>query len=55
MERDPEWARRKDQEGETLPAAVESVGGVLLGAEEARPGSGAVGGGEGNRFHGRGA
>ena len=33
MERDPEWARRKDREGEALPAAVESVGGVLLGAE----------------------
>jgi hypothetical protein len=34
MERDPEWARRKDREGDPLPAGVGgSVGGALLGAE----------------------
>src|SRR6188472_585802 len=35
MERDPEWARRKDREGDPLPAGVESVGGLLSGAEPA--------------------
>jgi MFS superfamily sulfate permease-like transporter len=29
MERDPEWARRKDREGDALPAGIESVGGIL--------------------------
>jgi SecD/SecF fusion protein len=34
MERDPEWARRRDREGDPLPAGVGgSVGGALLGAE----------------------
>jgi SecD/SecF fusion protein len=33
MERDPEWARRKDRVGDALPAGVESVGGVLLAPE----------------------
>jgi SecD/SecF fusion protein len=32
MERDPEWARRRDREGEAALAGVESVGGVLSGA-----------------------
>jgi len=35
MERDPEWARRKDREGDPLPAGVESVGGLLSGADPA--------------------
>jgi len=35
MERDPEWARRKDRVGDALPAGIESVGGVVLGAEPA--------------------
>src|SRR6188472_4387504 len=34
MERDPEWARRRDREGDPLPAGVGgSVGGALLGGE----------------------
>jgi SecD/SecF fusion protein len=33
MERDPEWARRKDREGDALPAGVESVGGLLTAAD----------------------
>jgi len=35
MERDPEWARRKDRVGDALPAGVESVGGVLASPEPA--------------------
>jgi SecD/SecF fusion protein len=38
MERDPEWARRRDREGDALPAGIESVGGVLTAPEpEAEP------------------
>ena len=33
MERDPEWARRKDREGDALPAGVGSVGGLLSSAD----------------------
>jgi hypothetical protein len=33
MERDPEWARRKDRVGDALPGGVESVGGVLASPE----------------------
>ncbi len=37
MERDPEWARRRDHVGDALPAGVVSVGGVLAGAAAAAP------------------
>jgi SecD/SecF fusion protein len=36
MERDPEWARRKDREGDPLPAGIESVGGLLAAPEPVR-------------------
>ena len=50
MERDPEWARRRDQEPEL--AAAQSVGGALI-ADTSDAGSG--GGGAGRRGRGAGA